>query len=233
MRSVADDLTTRARIRDAAIVLFGRDGFSRATIRSVAAEAGVSPGLVIHHFGSKAALREACDQHVLSQTAGQGKEKTDPAATRLLIQDYLDHPDRYASEITYIRRTLGDESPAGDAFFDAVVSQTEDILRSGIQAGTVRDVEDLRAAAVVIASNSLSLLMLGRHVSRALGAPLTEPHGLGPEVLKQLTLPALDIYTHGLYTDTRFLDSAREVLQTPKTEGSMPRDSRDSRPGVA
>ena len=233
MRSVADDLTTRARIRDAAIVLFGRDGFSRATIRSVAAQAGVSPGLVIHHFGSKAALREACDQHVLRQTAGQGKEKADPEATRLLIQDYLDHPDHYASEITYIRRTLSDESEAGDAFFDAVVSQTEDILRSGIQAGTIRDVDDLRAVAVVIASNSLSLLMLGRHASRALGAPVTRPHGIGPEMLRKLTLPALDIYTHGLYADSRFLDAAREVLQTRKPEGSMPREPRDSRPGVA
>ena len=34
-------------------------------MRAVAAEAGVSPALVIHHFGSKDALRAACDEHVL------------------------------------------------------------------------------------------------------------------------------------------------------------------------
>lgn len=212
MRSGADDLTTRARIRDAAIGLFGRDGFSRATVRAVASAAGVSPGLVIHHFGSKAALREACDEHVLSQTATQGREKTDPGSTRELIQDYLNHPDQYSDEIAYIRRSLGDESQAGDAFFDAVVRQTQDIIRAGIEAGAIRQVQDLRATAVVIASNSLSMLMLGRHLSRALGTESPEPHGIGPDLLRQLTLPALDIYTNGFYTDSRFLDAARDVL---------------------
>ncbi|MFE4196616.1 TetR family transcriptional regulator [Paenarthrobacter sp. NPDC056912] len=213
MRSSADDLTTRARIRDAAIGLFGRDGFSRATIRAVATAAGVSPGLVIHHFGSKAGLREACDHHVLAQTATQGREKTDPGSTRQLIQDYLNHPDQYADEIAYIRRSLGDESEAGDAFFDTVVGQTQDIINAGIAAGTIRDVDDVRTTAVVIASNSLSMLMLGRHLSRALDAYVPEPHGIGPDLLRQLTLPALEIYTHGFYTDSRFLEAARDALR--------------------
>lgn len=213
MRSVAEDLTTRARIRDAAIGLFGRDGFARATVRDIAAAVGVSPGLVIHHFGSKAALREACDRHVLSQTASQGREKTDPGSTRQLIQDYMNHPDQYSDEITYIRRTLSDESEAGDAFFDAVVRQTQDIIQAGMEAGTIRKVDDVLSTAVVIASNSLSILMLGRHLSRTLGSVVSEPHGIGPELLRQLTLPALEIYTHGFYADSRFLDAAREALQ--------------------
>lgn len=217
MRLSADDLTTRARIRDAAIGLFGRAGFAPATVRAVASAAGVSPGLVIHHFGSKAGLREACDQHVLAQTASQGREKTNPTSVRQLIQDYLNRPDQYADEIAYIRRSLGDESEAGDAFFDAVVGQTQDIIEAGIAAGTIRDFEDVRATAVVIASNSLSMLMLGRHLSRALGAEVPEPHGIGPELLRQLTLPALDIYTNGFYADSRFLDAAREALQQEAT----------------
>jgi AcrR family transcriptional regulator len=213
MRSSAEDLTTRARIRDAAIGLFGRDGFARATVRAVATLAGVSPGLVIHHFGSKEGLRAACDQHVLAQTASQGRDKSDPASTRQLIQDYLGNPEQYAQEIAYIRQALGDESEAGDAFFDAVVSQTEDIINAGIAAGTIRKFDDVRSTAVVIASNSLSILMLGRHLSRTLGEVSPEPHGIGPGLLRQLTLPALEIYTHGFYTDSRFLDAARDALQ--------------------
>ncbi|MFJ6453541.1 TetR family transcriptional regulator [Paenarthrobacter sp. NPDC091669] len=213
MRSSAEDLTTRARIRDAAIGLFGRDGFARATVRAVASLAGVSPGLVIHHFGSKEGLRAACDQHVLSQTASQGREKTNPGSTRQLIQDYLNNPEQYAQEIAYIRQSLGDESDAGDAFFDAVVRQTEDIINAGIAAGTIRKFDDVRSTAVVIASNCLSILMLGRHLSRTLGEVTAEPHGIGPGLLRQLTLPALEIYTHGFYTDTRFLDAARDALQ--------------------
>ena len=217
MRSSAEDLTTRARIRDAAIGLFGREGFTRATVRAVAAAAGVSPGLVIHHFGSKDGLRDACDQHVLAQTATQGREKTHPESTRQLIQDYLNHPDQYSDEIAYIRRVLSDESEAGDAFFDAVVRQTQDIIHAGIEAGTIRKFDDVRSTAVVIASNSLSILMLGRHLSRTLRTVAPEPHGIGPELLRQLTLPALEIYTHGFYTDSRFLDAARDALQHDST----------------
>ncbi|GAA3283247.1 TetR family transcriptional regulator [Paenarthrobacter aurescens] len=219
MRSIAEDLTTRARIRDAAIGLFGREGFARATVRAVATAAGVSPGLVIHHFGSKAGLREACDHHVLSRTATQGREKTDPGSTRQLIQDYMNHPEQYADEITYIRRTLSDESAAGDAFFDAVVKQTEDIIRAGMEAGTIREFGDVRSTAVVIASNSLSILMLGRHLSRTLGGSAAESQEIGPDLLRQLTLPALEIYTHGFYTGTQFLDAAREALEHSTNTG--------------
>ena len=71
VRSVAEppapsDVTARARIRDAAVRRFAADGFG-APVRAIAADAGVSPGLVIHHFGSKAALRAACDEHVLRE----------------------------------------------------------------------------------------------------------------------------------------------------------------------
>ena len=54
-----DDLTARARIRDSAIVYIGRHGWRAATLRAIATDAGVSPALVIHHFGSKDGLREA------------------------------------------------------------------------------------------------------------------------------------------------------------------------------
>ncbi|MCL1801575.1 MAG: TetR family transcriptional regulator [Promicromonosporaceae bacterium] len=60
------DLTTRARIRDAAITRFAKDGFG-ASIRTIADDAHVSPGLVIHHFGSKDQLREECDHHILGE----------------------------------------------------------------------------------------------------------------------------------------------------------------------
>ncbi|MGH3750942.1 MAG: helix-turn-helix domain-containing protein, partial [Micromonosporaceae bacterium] len=52
-----EDLTARARIRDAALRLFAERGIGPATIRDIAKAAGVSSGLVRHHFGSKEALR--------------------------------------------------------------------------------------------------------------------------------------------------------------------------------
>ncbi|MGO4859670.1 TetR family transcriptional regulator [Arthrobacter sp. 2MCAF14] len=213
MRSMVDDLNTRARIRDAAIALFGRQGFAAATIRAVAAEARVSPGLVIHHFGSKAGLREACDTHVLAETAGQGIQKTDPQAVGTQIRNFLSHPEQYAHEIAYVRQSLSDESDAGDAFFDGVVAQTRAIIEAGIAGGTIRAFDDVATTAVVVATNSLSMLVLGRHAARAVGTS-----ELGPDMLRALTLPTVDLYTNGFYTDTRFLDAARAALQARAPE---------------
>jgi len=50
--------STRAQevIRDAATRLFAERGFSRTSVRDIAAAAGVDPTIVIRHFGSKDAL---------------------------------------------------------------------------------------------------------------------------------------------------------------------------------
>ena len=79
------DLTARARIRDAAIHCFAEEGFD-APFRRIAARAGVSPGLITHHFGSKAVLRAACDTEVLHRYR-QGKQDSiaHPSA-----RDFLD-----------------------------------------------------------------------------------------------------------------------------------------------
>ena len=60
----SSDLTAKARIREQALLLFAERGPDTVTVRDVAAAAEVSPGLVMHHFGSKAGLREAVDEHV-------------------------------------------------------------------------------------------------------------------------------------------------------------------------
>jgi AcrR family transcriptional regulator len=50
---------TREAIAEAARRQFGQRGYAETTIRSVAQEAGVDPGLVMHFFGSKDALFSA------------------------------------------------------------------------------------------------------------------------------------------------------------------------------
>src|SRR5436190_1192209 len=50
--ALESDLTTKARIRDAAMELFAREGAAAGSLRAVARAAAVSPGLIVHHFGS-------------------------------------------------------------------------------------------------------------------------------------------------------------------------------------
>lgn len=47
---------TRARILDAARQRFAADGYERATIRAIAADAGIDPSLVMRYYGNKQGL---------------------------------------------------------------------------------------------------------------------------------------------------------------------------------
>ena len=51
----------RERLIRRAFVLFAEKGFDSVTVRDIATASGVSVGLINHHFGSKAGLREAVD----------------------------------------------------------------------------------------------------------------------------------------------------------------------------
>jgi AcrR family transcriptional regulator len=48
--------TTREDVLTAARALFGELGYQRATLRAIAAQAGVDPALALHYFGSKEKL---------------------------------------------------------------------------------------------------------------------------------------------------------------------------------
>jgi AcrR family transcriptional regulator len=50
------DGSTRTEILEAATASFAENGYDRATIRDIAARAGVDPALVLHYFGSKEQL---------------------------------------------------------------------------------------------------------------------------------------------------------------------------------
>ncbi|NLE98045.1 MAG: TetR family transcriptional regulator, partial [Propionibacterium sp.] len=56
------DRTAKARLRDAAIELVAEG--ATLTARTVAERAGVTAGLIRHHFGSMADLERACDEHI-------------------------------------------------------------------------------------------------------------------------------------------------------------------------
>lgn len=57
----------KAQIIEAAAAVARRQGFAHATVRAVAAEAGVSHGLVLHHFGSMEGLQSALLDWLLSR----------------------------------------------------------------------------------------------------------------------------------------------------------------------
>ena len=92
-RSPNSSPETAEKILSAAVAEFARHGFTKTTVRGIAAAAEVSPGLIIHHFGSKDGLRSACDQHVFERIA-DSKAKNAEYATMVV------HNETAATEIS-------------------------------------------------------------------------------------------------------------------------------------
>src|SRR5690554_5632572 len=231
MRSASSDTTLRARIRDAAVLLFGRDGYAHTSVRAIAAEAGVSPALVIHHFGSKDALRGVCDEHIVSEIFGRNDELGIDASSDALastMQRWLADLDTHRVALDYLSRMLTDGSALGDQLFDNLVDRTEKLISDEVTMGRMRTSSDPRMTAALIATQSLVPLLLERHLSRALGAD-----GLTAQLIERMTVPTLELYTHGLYTDDTLLDAARTAFpneQTPSDQTATDQTRTDQTP---
>ena len=204
--SSVSDLTARARVRDAAVDLFGRVGFERATVREVAALAEVSPGLVIHHFGSKEGLRDACNAHVADELFGRKNDLLHPGAAAA-IRSWLADFDQFRPMLRYIAQMLTDGSSAGRRLFAAFHEGTRTMLDEQAEAGILRDLDDRDTVAAYLTVFGLAPLLLQEHLASAFG--VAEMTG---DLYRRSTLPLLDLYTHGLYADDRFLKLAREAL---------------------
>lgn len=160
-------------------------------MRAVAADAGVSAALVLHHFGSKEGLRQACDDHALEAIRSGGD--TDISALGEVLQAAT--PLR-----RYLARALLDGTDAATTLFTEIVERTEQWLAQGEAEGWVRPTEDERARAVTYVSWLLAPLVLGDQVGRLLGGDPAET-----ATAVRGTRAGLEMLTGGLFTDDRWL----------------------------
>jgi AcrR family transcriptional regulator len=209
------DLTSRARIRDAALREFGARGFDGATIRGIAEAAGVSPGLVQHHFRSKEALRQACDEAVLDVVrrkieAARDGTITDPG---FLAGLYSAAPPL----IRYVARAVADASAAGAQLLEQMATGAEEFLThtwpDRFPAGSVRT----RDAATALVAQAAGTIVLHEYVARRMGlVPWDEI------ATPRIGLAQVDVYEAlGAYVAAgfgeRLREAATEVVQ--RTEG--------------
>lgn len=184
------DLTARARIRNAALEHFAESGFDRATIRDIARTAGVSPGLVRHHYGSKDDLRRACDDYALAALrayAGRALSSEGLSDPAIVAEGrFTAHPYQ-----RYLARALIDDSPAAAQIFDEMVALTEGFLRRTDQDRPDPPVADRRTRAALMVAMALGVPAFQAHLSRSIGADI-----LSPEGDRRVVLAALDIQSH-------------------------------------
>jgi AcrR family transcriptional regulator len=132
---VVDLAKGRDRLIKVTMALFAERGFDGVTVRDIAAAAGVSVGLINHHFGSKEGLREAVDRYFLAQfeevlTTEQlrdqpGSKGVDTVADPGLEQyaEWVDgwigrHIDDWDASKGYMRRALLEGNEWGASLFE-------------------------------------------------------------------------------------------------------------------
>lgn len=206
MRSVSEDLTARARIRDAAIAAFGRNGFDTVSMRTIADDAGVSAALIVHHFGDKQALRTACDDYVVNVFTDENHELIDAPATDR-IRTALNDLERYGPFIDYLGRMLVDGSPAADRLFDGILAGTRTMLDDQREAGLLMPMSDHEMTTLLIVLMGLGPVVMRAQIARALGQDHLSPAGL-----LRATLPTMELLTHGIYATDAFLEGARAAM---------------------
>lgn len=220
-----DDLTTRARIRDAAIERFARDGFG-ASLRAVAADAGVSAALVVHHFGSKDGLREACDERVLEVVRSTKRDVITDAAGATPMWDWFANVEDYAATIGYVLRSLQAGGELARAFVDHLTEDAVAYVRESVDAGVAVPSRDEEARARFLVRSSMGSLLLSLTLD-----PPDDPHDLAAATRRyvdSIALPALELYTEGFLTNRRMLDEYLLYVGDPPGDPAAPRGAGDA-----
>lgn len=207
-----DDLTARARIRDAAILRFAREGFG-ASVRTIAADAGVSPGLVIHHFGSKSGLRQACDDFVTDRIRDNKQDVVGGAGGPMTFLAQMGRLDEFAPLVAYAVRSLQAGGEMARAFVDHIVADALAYIADGVAAGTIIPSRDEDARARYVVGASLGPLLVEMSVN-----PPDDPSDLRAVMdtyVATAGLPALELFTEGFLADRTLLDSYLDYAHGP------------------
>ena len=174
----AEERSSIERIRNAALKSFAMYGTSATALRTVAAAAGVSVGLVQHHFANKAGLIKAVDDHVLGlvitaiappipELPADSVAEMGSRVTRIVAE----HPD----VVDYVGRALIDGSPLGATIFDTLAAFGTARWNQRTERGETRPDLDLTWAALNSLVLALGALILRGHIERQLPESFTTP----------------------------------------------------------
>ena len=208
VRPAIDDLTARARIRDAAIDAFAVTGFD-ATVRQIAARAGVSAGLITHHFGSKDALRAECDAEVLNRILALKVDTIRMSPSEAVGR--IAQLDEFGSTFGYTLRSVREGGEVGRTFLQGMIDDAREYVGASVAAGMVKPSADEEARLELLVTQSIGgmLLQLTLHGE----TDFSDGAALIRSVSERSSLVQLELYTQGLVTDNSLLDEY--VKQAP------------------
>jgi len=203
-KSPTDDRTARARIRDAALLCFARDGFS-TPLRVIAAEAGVSVPLITHHYGTKDALRQICDDWVLERFV---ELKLLAISQPASVKDTL--ADTSASSVltVYMLRSFLDATSSAHSFFDRFVEHLRTVLDTARAAGLIRPSADEEERLRLLAAQNLGSLLVEFVIN-----PVADPRLFIDQVYTARNLKAqIELHSQPLFTTSPAIDTYVESI---------------------
>ena len=187
----------RDQLIDAAMRSIATHGLRGATVRKIADDAGVTPGLVVHHFGTKDNLAAQVDALVVARfrsamTADAPGHSPDDAAET--IADALSQIIGSDAILrSYVRRSFLEASPAGQVLFDQLVELTLTALRRNIDPGRLPTGRALQWLAVQVVTVNLAGTLLEPLLGQLLDDEL-----FSPAEVKHRTADNLDFITAAL-----------------------------------
>jgi AcrR family transcriptional regulator len=177
-----DELRKLERIRQAALKSFATKGASGTSLRSVAADAGVSLGLVQHHFDTKSGLIKAVDDYVMSVVidvvarpapAPHAKDSISDMGSRVTAL-LLEHPD----VVDYFGRALIDGSQLGNTIWDTLSAFGTARWTARKENGEAREDIDVTWASLNSLVLAVGTLIVRGHIERQIPGAFTTPEQL-------------------------------------------------------
>jgi AcrR family transcriptional regulator len=136
----------REALLDAAITVVARRGLRYLTYRSVATEAGVTHGLVAHHFGSRDALLLAALQHSVERSIDVTALRTPGGSPEDFVRGFADmverDPDLHAFQYEVLlesRRSAEAREHAAELYASYRTAAREGLAQLGIADGPLAD----------------------------------------------------------------------------------------------
>lgn len=149
---------TRAEILEAARSVFAENGYNRATIRAIAAEAGVDPAMIHHFFGTKEELFVATVDLPTSflgnvrERLAAGSDDLGERLATFFFSVWEDETTR-GSMLGILRAAIGGEDRAADTFREFLTTALIDQIAPQI------DGDNPRLRALLMASHLVGIAM--------------------------------------------------------------------------
>ena len=135
-------------------------------IAAIAAAAGVSPGLVIHHFGSKDNLHRACDEYIaetIRAAKSESIQTSDPATWLAQMAEI----EQYAPMMAYLVRSLQDGGGMARELLEHLAADAEAALGPQFDLKAFHD--------VILAQGSVPLPVLEDEIRAFIARERTKP----------------------------------------------------------